>query len=1276
MVQAGRIGSISDSAYRRIMKMKVKNFLKIVIVLAMLIPSMIGAVVNAASETISTAQNVVGESNDEHKEDSLVLDPIVTADNNFSLNAQSEVNSSVGVVRQDPIQGHIENIVIMIAFADQSPEIPQAFRARMESYFNTGVRSLSNYIRAASGGEVTINSTFIGPDDNNTLIVYQDSQPRSYFMPFNAVTNPNGYTAANRTSREQQLLRRAVEAVDGSGLLAGRRLDTIRPGFADSVTFIVRGPAHLGGSSLLFPHMWILSSVNATLNGVRVWNYSFLVEEGGHMNQSVIYHEQLHVFGFPDLFRALGSAAGTPVGRWDIMTDTFGNFAFPNTHTMRRYAGWGNPPVEISNNGRFTLSPLGTPYASHPTAYVIPVNEDTGEFILIEYRSARNGTGFDNFIGTGAYAPGVVISRINPTSRGNIPNHIQPPLRDEVYIFRPNTTVRNAAAGSALGNIAHASLSANTGRTSFGSETGVGYTNTIYRYDGTNTGIVIYNVSEAGDTISFDVSIPGNQITCSVIAEGQFSNQAISQGGLAGAPWMLCEDGVLRVDEGFINWTAFTSPWFTYRANINQIIFRGPITAGASLSRLFEQLENVTTIEGLEHFDISQTTDMSRMFSQARSLKGLDISGWDTSHVTNMSMMFSGANSLTNLDVSSWNTSQVTNMGGMFGNTSNLTNLDVSNWNTSRVTNMSSMFDRTSNLASIDVSNWDTSQVTNMSGMFASASNLTDLDVSSWNTSQVTNMSGMFTQASNLASIDVSNWDTSRVVSMESVFFGASSLTSLDVSNWDTSNVTTMMQMFAGTRQLTNLDVSNWNTSNVRDMRSMFGGASSLASLDVSSWDTGQVISMLNTFSGTSSLTSLDLSNWDTSRVITMSGMFNGASSLISLDLVNWDISNVTSMSSMFSGTSSLTDLDLSNWDTSRVTSMSSMFRNANSLTSLDLASWDTNNVTSMSSMFSGASSLASLDLASWDTSRVTSMGWMFDGASSLPSLDLSSFDTSRVTNMIQMFNGTISLNELILGENFAFVGSPNLPAIRRTDYFTGYWQNVGYGIASQPRGDYVLTSAELMSHIPMADTWVWQRWDHLQVVTPEIERLVIGRFVGDIDHEAETITFNIPEQYVDHTGRFEGVITGIEAIDDTLLFFVANREWPLRVGNVVGFWTGDLVYVADGDIQYRLIINPTYSKEQTITRLTVDSGSQGIFEGTVDQSARTITFNVPSHNLDRDGRLQGTIVDMMASDDTIIFFVSGRDWPLQLGDRVGFGNGDTVRVLGGIKYTLIIAPQ
>ena len=64
-------------------------------------------------------------------------------------------------------------------------------------------------------------------------------------------------------------------------------------------------------------------------------------------------------------------------------------------------------------------------------------------------------------------------------------------------------------------------------------------------------------------------------------------------------------------------------------------------------------------------WDVSRVSDMSHMFSYAKSFRGNDISKWDVSNVRDMSGMFHWAKSF-NSDLSKWDVSSVTRMDRYF----------------------------------------------------------------------------------------------------------------------------------------------------------------------------------------------------------------------------------------------------------------------------------------------------------------------------------------------------------------------------------------------------------------------------------------------------------------------------------------------------------------------------------------------------------------------------------------------------------------------------------
>lgn len=321
----------------------------------------------------------------------------------------------------------------------------------------------------------------------------------------------------------------------------------------------------------------------------------------------------------------------------------------------------------------------------------------------------------------------------------------------------------------------------------------------------------------------------------------------------------------------------------------------------------------VSEINGLDHLDTSQVTDMSDMFFGDSNLTSLDLSSFDTSNVTNMSGMLCRVSGLTSLNLSNLDTSKVTNMSRMISEDSNLTHLDLSNFKTSNVTDMNNMFFDDRNLTDLNISSLDTSNVTNMSSMFSDDSNLPSVDLSKLNTSKVTDMSSMFYGDSKLTNLDVSKLDTSKVTDMNNMFGYDGSLENLDLSNFKTSKVTNMSDMFQEDMGLTSLDVSKFDTSNVTDMGGMFDGAFHLTSLNVSNFRTPKVTDMDYMFSFDMALTDLNLSKFNTSNVTDMSGMFETDRNLEKLDISNFDTSKTTQKLLMFGDDLNLWDLALGN---------------------------------------------------------------------------------------------------------------------------------------------------------------------------------------------------------------------------------------------------------------------------------------------------------------------------------------------------------------------------
>ena len=277
-----------------------------------------------------------------------------------------------------------------------------------------------------------------------------------------------------------------------------------------------------------------------------------------------------------------------------------------------------------------------------------------------------------------------------------------------------------------------------------------------------------------------------------------------------------------------------------------------------STSCWFKNCWNMTTIESLEYFNTSNSSDMSYMFESCSSLDNPDLHLLVTNNVTNMKNMFRWCGSMKTLILNEFNTSNVLNMQGMFS--------------------------QCSELKSLDIKRFDTSKVTDMSHMFSDCPELQELDLTSFNTSNVKQMESMFYDCYRLSSLEFNKntFITQKVLSMDGMFKGCSRLQSIDLDSFNTQNVISMRHMFDGCTHAKTISVNNFDTSKVTDMSYMFTFCSSVSTLDVSSFSTAKVKETTNMFSGCSSLTTIYCSNkWNLQYVEISDDMFDGCDNLV-----------------------------------------------------------------------------------------------------------------------------------------------------------------------------------------------------------------------------------------------------------------------------------------------------------------------------------------------------------------------------------------------------------
>jgi len=447
-----------------------------------------------------------------------------------------------------------------------------------------------------------------------------------------------------------------------------------------------------------------------------------------------------------------------------------------------------------------------------------------------------------------------------------------------------------------------------------------------------------------------------------------------------GETWKV-RDMIFSFNEFF-----FCPAWTSDHGSLNTTVLTAVFDASfrdfrpTTTERWFYEFNLLERIEGLEHLNTSQVTDMSGMFSGCKSLTALDLSRFDTSKVTGMGRMFSGCGSLTALDLSRFDTSQVTDMGCMFSGCGSLIALDLSRFDTSQVTDMGRMFSGCGSLTTIYCnSSWSARHSDDMfsgcNSLRAAATNvgkgfgkgygvnMANPETGYFTKNVLPQEDGTYVQLSADKKTLTFYFDRERNVRrccawLPSEVTSKDEITQIVIDesyrNFVPKTTASWFEGFSALTEIRGLD--NLNTSEVTNMNRMFARCSALRSLDVSSFDTSQVTDMSRMFWDCQSLTSLDLTSFDTSKVTDMEAMFNDCGSLTSLDLTSFDTSKVTGMGRMFSGCGSLTSLDLTSFDTSQGPDISWMFRDCQSLTTIYCNSlwsgWE------LDDMFSGCHSL------------------------------------------------------------------------------------------------------------------------------------------------------------------------------------------------------------------------------------------------------------------------------------------------------------------------------
>lgn len=146
---------------------------------------------------------------------------------------------------------------------------------------------------------------------------------------------------------------------------------------------------------------------------------------------------------------------------------------------------------------------------------------------------------------------------------------------------------------------------------------------------------------------------------------------------------------------------------------------------------LFAYCNNIKDLSGIQKWDVSKSKRFRQMFYRCQNLQSIDLSNWIVSNnMMLISEMFCGCIRLTTINgIEKWDVSNCRDFSGLFSGCKNLKSLDLSKWKI-HPTYTQRMFNGCTTLTTIgDVDKWDLSQVIDCTDMFMSCENL-NLDMS------------------------------------------------------------------------------------------------------------------------------------------------------------------------------------------------------------------------------------------------------------------------------------------------------------------------------------------------------------------------------------------------------------------------------------------------------------------------------------------------------------------------------------------------------------------
>ena len=409
------------------------------------------------------------------------------------------------------------NIVVFVDFKDtthehEKTELGKCYKEdpKITEYFEGDEehpRALKQYVSNISYGQLNVQNIIPQYDsENNKIEPYVLSNDVSYYGDRTVGTSGPALGDTRMVKEISELLAKdsrfpkdAIVDYDGDGCVDNLMI----------ITACEKG----NSNSQMYGHKSTYAGTDE-INSKKIGSYTVIPEGSAYFGLSetgVVIHEFMHTLGYPDLYVNTNVSGVVPVGQWDIMAMVSKFIQYPLAYFRSAYSGWFDIPTvtESKKNCSIYAASSTTFDTRNNQAVILRTDYSSNEFFVVEYRKQKAkydvASHDDKSYESKIYGSGLIIYRINASLTGG--NMYGPPYK--AYVFRPGDSILNGYEKADYTNLDKSFLSAESGRTSYGThDKNAGIADNAITYsDGTNSGIVIENVGSAsGDTITFDIS--------------------------------------------------------------------------------------------------------------------------------------------------------------------------------------------------------------------------------------------------------------------------------------------------------------------------------------------------------------------------------------------------------------------------------------------------------------------------------------------------------------------------------------------------------------------------------------------------------------------------------------------------------------------------------------------------------------------------------------------------------------------------------------------------